>query len=454
MRKLALSIALLFLSTTTLLAQIDYEQQRAFKSELKQQIKQELTEELGLEQPKQSKIRLKPYGFVRNYVTYDSRECVAVMGEMFNIIPKDELLNEDRSEDLNDVDKLSFVSFTTRLGVDVMGPNLGRAKSSAKIEADFSGYGANNTLFRIRQAYLSLSWDRTTLICGQTWHPMTNQVMPAVYGFGTSSPFMPFNRAPQIKVLVDAGKGWNFTAAALYQFPNLSTGPEGVSVSYSRWSMLPELYASWAHAGDHLTYGVGVDLLSIMPRKTSLAEREVLQEDGSMQTQTVQVRAKDRVMGVSPEFFADYINGKFNIKGKVVYAENTAHMTMVSGFGTTSYDPQTGSYQYAPLRSVSTWMTATYGDKLKPGFMLGYAKNLGAKSDFMSLDEIWVRHARNTDYIYRISPSLSYTIMNLQLALEVDYTVVGYGDLLLNGSVNALRDISNTRACLMIKYSF
>lgn len=454
MRKLALSIALLLLSTTTLLAQIDYEQQRAFKSELKQQIKQELTEELGLEQPKQSKIRLKPYGFVRNYVTYDSRECVAVMGEMFNIIPKDELLNEDRSEDLNDVDKLSFVSFTTRLGVDVMGPNLGRAKSSAKIEADFSGYGANNTLFRIRQAYLSLSWDRTTLICGQTWHPMTNQVMPAVYGFGTSSPFMPFNRAPQIKVLVDAGKGWNFTAAALYQFPNLSTGPEGVSVSYSRWSMLPELYASWAHAGDHLTYGVGVDLLSIMPRKTSLAEREVLQEDGSVQTQTVQVRAKDRVMGISPEFFADYINGKFNIKGKVVYAENTAHMTMVSGFGATSYDPQTGNYQYAPLRSVSTWITGTYGDKLKPGLMLGYAKNLGAKSDFMSLDEIWVRHARNTDYIYRISPSLSYTIKNLQLALEVDYTVVGYGDLLLNGSVNALRDINNTRACLMIKYSF
>lgn len=454
MRKLALSIALLFLSTTTLLAQIDYEQQRAFKYELKQQIRQELTEELGLEQPKQSKIRLKPYGFVRNYITYDSRECVAVMGEMFNIIPKDELLNEDQSEDLNDVDKLSFVSFTTRLGVDVMGPNLGRAKSSAKIEADFSGYGANNTLFRIRQAYLSLSWDRTTLICGQTWHPMTNQVMPAVYGFGTSSPFMPFNRAPQIKVLVDAGKGWNFTAAALYQFPNLSTGPEGVSVSYSRWSMLPELYASWAHAGDHLTYGVGVDLLSIMPRKTSLAEREVLQEDGSMQTQTVQVRAKDRVIGISPEFFADYINGKFNIKGKVVYAENTAHMTMVSGFGATSYDPQTGSCQYAPLRSVSTWMTATYGDKLKPGLMLGYAKNLGAKSDFMSLDEIWVRHARNTDYIYRISPSLSYTIMNLQLALEVDYTVVGYGDLLLNGSVNALRDINNTRACLMIKYSF
>lgn len=454
MRKLALSIALLLLSTTTLLAQIDYEQQRVFKSELKQQIKQELTEELGLEQEKKSKIRLKPYGFVRNYITYDSRECVAVLGEMFNIIPQDQLLNEDRSEDLNDVDKLSFVAFTTRLGVDVAGPTIGRAESSAKIEADFSGYGANNTLFRIRQAYLSLDWERTTLICGQTWHPMTNQVMPAVYGFGTSSPFMPFNRAPQVKVLVDAGKGWNFTAAALYQFPNLSIGPEGVSVSYSRWSMLPELYASWKHVGEHLTYGIGVDMLSITPRKTSLAEREVLQEDGTMQTQMVQVRAKDRVMGISSEVFADYINGKFNIKGKFVSAENAAHMTMVSGFGATAYDPKSGSYRYAPIRSISTWLTATYGNQLKPGLMLGYAKNYGAKNDFMSLDEIWVRHAKNTDYIYRISPSLSYTVKNLQLALEVDYTVVGYGDLQLNGSVNATRDISNTRACLMVKYSF
>jgi hypothetical protein len=31
---------------------------------------------------------------------------------------------------------------------------------------------------------------------------------------------------------------------------------------------------------------------------------------------------------------------------------------------------------------------------------------------------------------------------------------VGYGDLSLNGSSQAIRNIANTRACLLVKYSF
>jgi hypothetical protein len=376
------------------------------------------------------------------------------MGEMFNIIPKDVELNADKSEDLNDVDKLSFVSFTTRLGLDVAGPNIGKATSSAKIEADFCGYGSNNTLFRIRQAYVALGWERLTLYCGQTWHPMVNQVMPSVIGLATGSPFAPFNRSPQVKIIADMGKGWDFTAAALYQFPNLSTGPSGVDVCYSRWSKLPEIYMSMKHVGKYFTIGVGVDALSITPRKTSFVDREVTLNDGSTQMQSVEVRVKDRVTGISPELFADYKNGKFNIKGKVMYAQNTAHLTMVSGFGATAFDPQTGSYEYAPVRSAVSWVNATYGKKLRAGMMLGYIKNLGAAKDFISTNDFWMRGAKNTDYIYRVSPSLAYNIKSLQLALEVDYTVVGYGDVALNGCSKALRDVSNTRACFMIMYSF
>lgn len=403
---------------------------------------------------KESTFKLKPYGFVRNYVCYDTRECVTVMGEMFNIIPKDAEFNADKSEDLNDVDKLSFVSFTTRLGLDVTGPNIGKATSSAKIEADFCGYGSNNTLFRIRQAYVALGWERLTLYCGQTWHPMVNQVMPSVIGLATGSPFAPFNRSPQVKIIADMGKGWDFTAAALYQFPNLSTGPSGVDVCYSRWSKLPEIYMSMKHVGEHFTIGVGVDALSITPRKTSFVDREVTLDDGATQMQSVEVRVKDRVTGISPELFADYKNGKFNIKGKVMYAQNTAHLTMVSGFGATAFDPQTGSYEYAPVRSAVSWINATYGKKLRAGMMLGYIKNLGAAKDFISTNDFWMRGAKNTDYIYQVSPSLAYNIKSLQLALEVDYTVVGYGDVALNGCSKALRDVSNTRACFMIMYSF
>lgn len=391
------------------------------------------------------KIKFKPYGFVRNYFSYDSRQCLNLLGETFNVMPLDEKLNDDATEDLNAVDELSFVAFTTRFGVDVSGQRIGKASALAKIEADFCGYGSNNTLFRIRQAYVSLKWDRLTLTCGQTWHPMVIQVMPSVLGLASGSPFAPFNRSPQLNCSIDVGRSWNFTAAALYQFPNTSIGPDGASYDYSRWSKIPEVYASWKYVGQYLTIGAGVDILSLMPRKESVAIRNNM---------PIKVTANDRVTGVSSEIFAAYKAGKFNLKGKVIYGENTSHLTMVSGYGAIDYNAETGSYKYAPIRSLSSWLNATYGNKVKGGILLGYSKGLGAKQDFISTEDFWMRGAKNTDYIYRISPSATYTIKNLALALELDYTVVGYGDVAINGRTKALRDIDNMRICAMVKYSF
>lgn len=398
--------------------------------------------------------RFKFYGFVRNYICYDSRRCHTVMGEMFNIMPMDELWNEDHTQDLNAVQEVSFVSFTTRMGVDVAGPEIWNVASAAKVEADFCGYSSNNTLFRIRHAYVRLAWDRVIVTCGQTWHPMVINVMPSVSGLASGSPFSPFNRSPQLNVALDLGRGWNATAAALYQFPNTSIGPEGISFKYSRWSGYPEIYLGIKHVGEQFTAGVGADILSIMPRRSGTVQREITGDDGSTETEEVTVRLNDRVTGISAEAFANYRHGKFNLKGKAIYGENTAHLTMVSGFGATAYDPTTGSYDYAPIRSVTAWVNATYGTQYRVGIMGGYSQNLGAAQDFISTDDFWMRGAKNVDYIYRISPSFTYTIKNLSLALETDYTVVGYGDISINGRSHALRDVGGLRICTMVKYSF
>ena len=132
---------------------------------VEKRIKREIIEELRAERDAEKKRRPKlfePYGFVRNYICYDTRQCITTMGEMFNIMPKDVLPNEDGSEDLNAVHEMTFVSFTTRLGVDVNGPSIWKAAASAKVEADFCGFGSNNTMFRIRQAYVRLAWDRVS----------------------------------------------------------------------------------------------------------------------------------------------------------------------------------------------------------------------------------------------------------------------------------------------------
>ena len=77
----------------------------------------------------QHRPRLQLYGFVRNYMCYDSRRCYSTLGEMFNIMPMDEALNGDGTEDLNAVHEFTFVSFTSRVGLDVAGPRIWNAAS-------------------------------------------------------------------------------------------------------------------------------------------------------------------------------------------------------------------------------------------------------------------------------------------------------------------------------------
>ena len=424
-------------------------------SALKAEIKREVIAELKAEEEAASKYKqtsVSLYGFVRNYITYDSRQCIALSGELFNLMPKDEMFNAE-GVDLNSGSELMFVAFTTRFGLDVAGPRILNAESSAKIEADFCGFSTNNLVFRIRHAYARLAWNRTSLLVGQTWHP-TFQVTPTISGYTAGAPFASPSRFPQIRAEFDLGHGWSAMTAALFQFSDASYGPDGESYEYSRWGKIPEFYASLKHTKNGFTFGAGASVLSIMPRRTSTAWRSVVAEDGTMEEQPIEVRVNNRLVSIMAEVFADYKRDKFNIKGKVVYAENTSHMLMLSGFGATSYDRTTGEYEYASIRTLTTWLNATYGRRVVAGVLLGFTDNMGAKRDFISTDDFWMLGAKNADYIYRIAPSITYHAKNLEVALECERTVVGYGDLALNGRTKATRNVANQRIGLMMRYHF
>ena len=128
----------------------------------------------------------KFYGFVRNYFTYDSRELIAGTGDLYNYMPRDENWNQTVEEaavsgvpreDLNDVSTFRFLSFTTRVGVNVVGYKWRRTEFSGKIEADFyiglSAVGpqlhklTGTAQLRLRQAYMTLGWD--SLRMGKTF---------------------------------------------------------------------------------------------------------------------------------------------------------------------------------------------------------------------------------------------------------------------------------------------
>jgi hypothetical protein len=94
---------------------------------------------------------------------------------------------------------------------NITGPDAFGAKTKGFIEGEFFGpnlngvtqagdlYGMNG--FRLRHAFVKLSWTNTDLQIGQYWHPMfVTGCFPGTISFNTGAPFQPFSRNPQVRL--------------------------------------------------------------------------------------------------------------------------------------------------------------------------------------------------------------------------------------------------------------
>ncbi len=399
----------------------------------------------------EQKISFKPYGFIRNYAAFDTRDNLSSNSDQFNMIPKDEVLNK-YGDDLNKKPDIFLLSITTRLGLNVTGPEFLGAKTSAKIESDFAGFGTSNTVLRIRQAYAKMDWKKNHLLVGQAWHPMMGDMMPDVFSLATGAPFTPFSRSPQIRYDRIEGK-FTLTATALYQFQYLSYGPSAnnlesstTSIDFARKALIPELYFQAMYKHENCIAGVGVDILTLKPRT------EYTDPDG------VKVLSNKLTTSFSPTAFFSYKEGNFGIKGRATYAQNAAHLNMLSGYGVTKIK-ENGEVEYGNLSSITGWIDATYKQPLKKGTLTycifgGYGKSLGCEDDFVDPSMMYVRGYLNIDHFWRVAPSLLYTHNALQIGLEYEPTSVGYGTMKANGRVDKERTVTNHRICAMLKYNF
>ena len=121
--------------------------------------------------------KFKFYGQIRTDFYYNSRANEETVDGLFYMYPKDKVRDED-GNDLNSTPNSNFYTLYSRLGVDVAGPKLGTAKTSAKVEIDFRGTGTSYSVIRLRHAYLNLDWGKSALLLGQTWHPLFGNPPP------------------------------------------------------------------------------------------------------------------------------------------------------------------------------------------------------------------------------------------------------------------------------------
>ena len=389
-------------------------------------------------------VKAEVYGFIRNYFTYDSRSCVQSNEGLFNMLPNDHKLGAN-GEDLNAIPSVRFLSMTTRLGLNVAGPEIWGAKSTAKIESDFCG-ASSGTAFnlRIRQAYAKLAWEKSDVLVGQAWHPMSGDLMPEVFSLATGAPFNPFNRSPQVRYNYAPLKGLSFTAAALYQYQYGSVGLDGKTANtYSRNALVPELFVGVTAKGKHLTGGWGVNASTIAPRVTADVYKDGVNV-GAM-------RVNERLTSLSAMVFGSLKVDDLSVRAKAVYGQNTSHMQQPTGFGIVAVED--GVNDYESMQLGSAWLTMMYGKKLRYGFFAGWMKNFGsAGEDFVST--MVVRNNPGMDQAIRFSPIVTYKVQNMQIGLEYEHTAAAYGAYQSNGMVTNTHWVANNRVCMMLKYDF
>ncbi len=424
------------------------------------------------------KQHFKPYGFIRNYFTFDSRESMSGTGDMYNYQPKDVSPNA-YGDDLNAISTFRFLSLTTRVGLNIVGYQWRGTEFGAKIEADFYagldkvGSGTHKLTgtaqFRLRQAYLTLGWDslkmgkdfaRVDLTIGQTWHPMAADLSDVI-ALNSGAPFGPFNRSPQVKMDARLGKFVTLTAAGLWQMQYISQGPDGASAEYIAYSKTPEAYLGLSVHDKGVLFRVGADVLSISPRHLGT-------DAGG-----VKVRVNDRITTASPFLYLQYKKGEFSVKAKTIFAEAGEHMNMNGGYGVKKVNAD-GSWEYTPTRTSSSWISLVYGgkvgkqedkhpQKLQGILFGGYIHNFGTKEEIIDADndgklDYYYPRGNNMNQMWRLSPTLLYTVGKFQLGLEYEITSVQYGK---SGILNAhgladtdLHWVTNHRLQLMTKYNF
>lgn len=408
----------------------------------------------------QERFEAKLYGFVRNYACFDTRESYTSNSEQFYYMPKNEVLDAN-GKDLNEQTNMMLLSITTRLGLNITGPEFLGAKTSAKIESDFAGFGTSNTVLRIRQAYAKMDWEKHSLLVGQAWHPMMGDMMPDVFTLETGAPFTPFSRSPQIRYDYKK-KGFTLTATALYQYQYTSYGPDGASFNYARNAVVPELYFQAMYKNNGFQAGIGVDLLALKPRQsytlsTPLSSGDAatgVDKDGNP-TYTYKC-SEELVASISPTVFASYKSGNWGIKGRFTYAQNAAHLSMISGYAVTDIKSN-GEQEYGTLNSASGWIDVTYKQPLKKGYLTfccfaGYTKNLGCNDGIKG--SIYMRGEKNMDYMWRMAPSVLYTHNSMSIGVEYNPTTVGYGTADSQYKVENTHAVTNHRICAMLKYNF
>ncbi len=391
---------------------------------------------------------IKLSGYVKNDIIYDSRQTVSIRQGHYLLYP-DKKVPDANGIDINDKSTFHILSIQSRIKGDITAPEVLGAKPTAMIEAEFFGNIEQNiNSFRLRHAYIMLSWPKTELMIGQYWHAMfITECFPNVVSFNTGAPFQPFARNPQIRLTQKIGN-LSVIGTAMSEIDFVTNGPDGASSKYIRNAAFPELNLkltyTWKNetSGHELFAGIGGDYKKIMPRLVTSAN----------------YKDSEMVSSLAWMGFLKYKIPAVTFSFEYVYGENFHSLTMLGGYAVEEVtDAEKDFRAYTPIRTMSLWgEVQTNGKTWQAGLFGGYSRNMGSAEVIDLIDptgsgspaQIYYSRGADIDHLYRIAPRVLFNSGRFRVAAEIEYTVAAYGKPDMRGQVQDADEVENFRFLL------
>jgi hypothetical protein len=396
------------------------------------------------------------YGFVRSEFYYDSYKGLNAAMDNFYLVPlyKGKDANDHH---INQQGIANYTAMATRFGMKIKGPELLGAKSSAAFETDFAGIVTEYPeVLRLRKAFVKLDWEKSSLLIGQTWHPLWNgsgAFFPRVGGLNTGSPYNPFSRSPQIDFDYRMGKV-TLSATALYENHYCSKGFYPVPNTNSknlakRNAVIPEMVLGLYYTAKSFTTGIAGQFNAVKP--IDVTQNPITGD------KYVTDELNKSFVGMA---FLGYKKDKLYILAKGLVGQNMVNLTMFGGYGVKDFNTTTGAMTYTNYNNYSALFNIVYGKKVQIGLFTGISGNMGTSDPLYRFDDGKPKIAgmltsiKNT---YRVSPHLTYNIKNMSFIAEYEMTTAEYGSGTFNYNDGLYSDkvsVTNNRILLVLMYNF
>jgi hypothetical protein len=367
------------------------------------------------------KINVDFYGFVRVDAYMDTYKGQDLGHDIFYLLPQYAKVGD---VEVNNQLSSNISAIASRLGVKINSDDVLNAKLTGVLEFDFAGnLRTDPTMFRIRQAFSMLSWEKSSLLMGQTWHPFFGAPhMPVVAGLNTGAPFHAFNRSPMIRYKYNMNS-LSLTLAAVSEMQYATRAADyavymNTNNHAKRNGIVPELVltADWSSKGK-LFAGAGVEHKIIKPRM-------VIENGEGVFAQADEFLSSTGFVG-----YARYKGSKFSLLFKAYFGENMSHLVMPGGYGVAGYDPATGRETYTNYKHYTAMMSAVYGKEFQLGLFAAYGQNLGTSGKLHAFGGSAKTYGLFLPIqdMMRIAPHIAYNKGKLRFVAELESTIANYG---------------------------